>query len=441
MINFVQVRNLTQKMNKKPRIISMVWRDLAEYHANLHDGFDQLEIKNHFFFEASHAFYTCEKNRSMVERWIILLNNFIYRSKNNFFQKIIKFIFLRPLIIVLKVILFPYFLCRYDVFIFGANYSFLGLYIDRIFLKIMGKIIIDPVSGSDVRPPYLNGGYSDLSIKKIHQDTHKKSFWLHVKLMFTTHIIDHPTVSQFHNKKYIPHLYVGFPFSLPPMEDVKKRKKPLILHAPSNPKIKGSDIIREVISELKSEFEFEYEELVGVPHTTVLKKIQECHFVINELYSDTPMAGLDTEAAGLGRASIVGGYNLDMVCKTIKNKEIPPSYRITPTKEELKKAVIHLLTDPKYCQKLGEEAQKFVQKNWNSKAVAQKYLDIIHGDIPEEVMQSADDDIDVYGCGLNVRDRNHMIFDMVEKYGEKSLCLEAKPKLKDALLRECGLYK
>ena len=420
-----------------PKIISMVGRDLAGYHSNLHDGFGQLGIENHFFFERTHAFYRHKKKRSHLEKMITLLNDFIVRPQHHKIIKIISFAALYPAVYLMKVVLFVSFIRQYDVFIFGASYSFLGFYIDRIFLKAAGKIIIDPVSGSDVRPPYLNGVYVDASIKQIYKKTLSKYKTIIRKLKYTTYLIDHPTVSQFHTKEYIPHLYVGFPFYLPPQPRIPTHERPLILHAPSNPKVKGTDIVRAAVSELQKDYDFDYEELVGVSHDKVMEKLQQSTFIVNELYSDTPMSGLDTEAAWFGKPSIVGGYNLDMVTETIVGYEVPPSYLIQPTKDDLKKAMIHLLTDASYCKKLGQEAQDFVKKNWSSKAVAQKYLDIINGDVPRHIMRSPMDDYDIYGCGIRNDARRDIIKALVTQYGEQSLCLGHKQQLQKRILDDC----
>ena len=260
------------------------------------------------------------------------------------------------------------------------------------------------------------------------------------KLKTNNFLIDHPTVSQFHTKSYVPHLYVGFPFYLPEQPTVRKNIRPLIIHAPSKPKFKGTDIIREAIQEVKDEgYDFDYEELIEVPNTHVLEKIQQCHFVINQLYSDTPMSGLDTEAAWFGKASIIGGYNLDMVEKSINGYDVPPTYRIYPTKENLKKAIIHLLTDGNYCENLGLKAQEFVKKNWDAKIVAQKYLDIINGDIPDYIMRSPLDDLDIYGFGINDDVRKNIIKNMIKNYGTESLCLSQHPRLEDTIIKDCEI--
>ena len=419
------------------KIVSLVNREIAGYHENLHKGFSQLGVVNHFFSERPHAFYNKSEGLSSIETIILFTTNIIERQRNKKILFLLTFLLVYPLIVILKIMLFIVFLKKYNVFIYGGNYSLLGFFIDRYIIRLCGKKIIDIVSGSDVRPPYLNGAYQNFSMSQIRFETLRKYRKIQSKLKTNDYLIDHPSVSQFHTKNYIPHLYVGFPFYLPPQPFIQENKRPLILHAPSNPRYKGTSIIREIINEVKEEgYYFDYEELTGIPHEKVLKKIQRCHFVINQLYSDTPMSGLDREAAYFGKPSIVGGYNLEMIEKSIKGYDVPPTYRIFPSKENLKKAIIHLLTDKVYAKTLGIKAQDFIKKNWDAKVVAQKYLDIINGNIPSDIIRSPLNDIDIFGAGINYEVRKKIIRTIIKNYSTASLCLNHHPKLKDAVIRD-----
>jgi hypothetical protein len=434
--------DVKENMKNNKRIISLVGREIAGYHSNLQRGFDALEVDNYFFYERTHPFYRHEKPKMMIERWITSLNDIIVNPTRKFWQKLTLFIVLYPIVFVLKVLLFPWFLCRYDVFIFSANYSYLGGYVDRFILNLLNKTTVDIALGSEARPPYLNGGWVGKSTRRIRFDTYIKKKKIEKKVKYTTYLVDTPTTSQFNTRPYIPFLYMGLPFHcVDSDEKANVSEKPLILHAPSNPRIKGTNIIREVIQEIQSEgeLEFEYKELQGMPHSEVLNQLKRCSFVINELYSDTLMAGLDTEAAWFGKPSIIGGYSFAMIEDSLSGVDVPPTYRIKPSRVELKKAVIYLLSNPDECKKIGAEAQLFVKHNWSSKTVAQKYVDLVSGKIDKKLFRDPYEDFDFHGCGVLAEDRQNMVGELVGKFGEKSLCLENKPKLKEKLLKDCGL--
>jgi glycosyltransferase involved in cell wall biosynthesis len=71
-----------------------------------------------------------------------------------------------------------------------------------------------------------------------------------------------------------------------------------ILHAPSDPFIKGTQVVRAAIKYLKtSGYSIDYVELSGAKHSEVISAIEEVDIVINELYALVPgMLGLETMA-------------------------------------------------------------------------------------------------------------------------------------------------
>jgi hypothetical protein len=62
-----------------------------------------------------------------------------------------------------------------------------------------------------------------------------------------------------------------------------------ILHAPSNPFIKGTQVVRAAIKELKSlGYKFDYKELIGVSNEVVIRELRKSHIVLNEFYAFVP---------------------------------------------------------------------------------------------------------------------------------------------------------
>lgn len=59
-------------------------------------------------------------------------------------------------------------------------------------------------------------------------------------------------------------------------------------------------------------------------NATVLQELQQCDFVIDELYSDVPLAMLATEAAIFGKPVIVGGYYSNNFSPENPDSQIPP---------------------------------------------------------------------------------------------------------------------
>lgn len=74
----------------------------------------------------------------------------------------------------------------------------------------------------------------------------------------------------------------------------------VVLHAPSSPVIKGTQLVRAAVAALRAEgCEFEYIELTGVPHEEVQRQLQRAHIVLNEFYSYMPgVFGIEAMAHG-----------------------------------------------------------------------------------------------------------------------------------------------
>ena len=62
-----------------------------------------------------------------------------------------------------------------------------------------------------------------------------------------------------------------------------------ILHAPSNPSIKGTSLVRAALKKLKEEgYKFDYVELQNMPNEVVLNHLQSSHIVLNQFYTFIP---------------------------------------------------------------------------------------------------------------------------------------------------------
>jgi hypothetical protein len=77
-------------------------------------------------------------------------------------------------------------------------------------------------------------------------------------------------------------------------------RRPVIVHAPSAPIVKGTPLVRAAISELREEgYEFEYIELVRQSHAEVMASLRRAHIVLNQFYSEVPgVFGVEALAAG-----------------------------------------------------------------------------------------------------------------------------------------------
>lgn len=331
---------------------------------------------------------------------------------------------------ILRIPIFLWALCKYDVFIFGFGQSFFRLW-DLPILKACNKKIIFIFNGSDGRPPYIGVAGHSLEINDIKNITQKIVNNLQIIEHYADLIVTHTASSHLHQKHYVKFLVLGIPFSHsdPLSTEISRSQEVIrILHSPSNPTAKGSAFFKKSIEFLSNKgYEIEYIEITGRPHSEVIALLQTCDFVLDQVYSDTPMAGFATEAAFFAKPAIVGGYYAEYINKEYDPEDIPPSLFCHP--DDITDAIEKLIVDPGFREELGRKAQMFVQSRWTPKEVAKKYLQIINGDIPQSWIGDPQNIIYLQGGGLPESKSKEIIREMIEQYGIESLCLSDKPQL------------
>lgn len=404
--------------------------EVAGYNKNLKAAFQDLGVECTFIDIYNHVFqYGGSDTPNIIvsgKRWAL---KGISKNKNIVFKS-----FFYLVSCTFSFILFSWALFKFDVFIFSFGSSFLN-YLDLPILKLFNKKIIFIFFGSDSRPVYIDDQIlkHEYSIGKLINKISRQKSGLQIIEKYADIIISHPPSSQFHEKKIIQWLIIGIPkkyiFSTD-NESVCENSKIRILHAPSDPIAKGTEKIRKSIQELKEKgYEIEYVEITGKPHSTVIDELKKCDFVIDQIYSDTPMAMFATEAAWYGKSSVVGGYYADYIHNDIPQEIIPPTLYCHPDK--IKDSIEKMIVDESFRKNLGKRSMKFVQENWSPEMVAKRYLKLIEGDIPLEWYYDPSSVEYLQGCGVPEQLVKDNVKAIIECGGVESLQLSDKPKLEN----------
>lgn len=193
-----------------------------------------------------------------------------------------------------------------------------GFLIDREFefkfLKSKDKKIVCMFLGSDSRSPqlmlefykkqklngfieyvgvqhpyYLSDEYN-IEKKKIAESADKYS-----DVIFNAAV---DQMSYIKSKQYFPPNFVdNIFFNYTPLKFDEQIIK--ILHAPSNPFVKGTPLVRAAIKKLKVKgYNFEYIELQNIPNKVVLEHLKSSHIVLNQFYAFVPgMFGIEAMAS------------------------------------------------------------------------------------------------------------------------------------------------
>lgn len=342
--------------------------------------------------------------------------------------------------LLLRLGLLAWAVVRFDVFIFSFNTSFLR-FRDLPILKLLGKRVVYQFHGSDSRPPYLDGTVgtpgSALDVRLLADLTREKKRVLRRINRYADVVIDNPTGAHFHERPIVIWLRLGLP-SLPAVASAdlpsdEDRATVRVLHCPSNPVIKGTAVIEQVIARLRSRgHAIEFIQITGRPNEEVRRELARCDFAIDQVYSDYGMPGFATEAAWFGKPVVIAGYAADLWRELLPADLLPPTIFCHP--DRLEQEVERLLTDRQRRRERGAAARQFVEQNWNPVEVARRYLRLLESEPPAEWLFDPRDTCYLHGCGASEQWLSEVVRQLVHAAGVEALQVDDKPELRSQLL-------
>jgi hypothetical protein len=207
---------------------------------------------------------------------------------------------------------------RCDTFVFVWRYSFLPFQLDIPLLRMLGKRVVIFFCGDDVRyKPIQVELDRKLLDKPWWPATDSPAFarWMGwgrgffealwtVKLAEKTgcHIVGTRDSATFQGRTYS-----GFMMPQRMLVDEPRAAsdEPLIIHAPTNPDIKGTRQVEEAVEQLRAEgLRFRFELVQGLPANELDDVLRECEIVIDQPGVWPGRLGVTAMAAG---AVVVGG--------------------------------------------------------------------------------------------------------------------------------------
>jgi hypothetical protein len=294
---------------------------------------------------------------------------------------------------------------RYDYFIFTYGQSFWPWNLDLMAIKLLGKhAVVNFSSGSDSRPPWMDGSFQewDCTQKKFAKRLVRLSRNIRIRLwiseIFAQQIIGSPmSTSQFARRDFVNSFYVGFPVLTPnslaggTSDDLLSGSPPsgsgitVALHAPSNPTFKGTAEIEAVFHRLQNKnSRVTLRQIVGTNNGEVLREIACADFIVDQLYSDTPMAVLASEAAAFSKPAVVGGYGWEELSQVLPKTLFSKIRESLCSPDQLEAKVTTFLQKRDVFLRLGTEAKTVVSQFFDPEDVAHRYVVVLAGTPPEE---------------------------------------------------------
>lgn len=333
--------------------------------------------------------------------------------------------------------LFASAMLRYDAIILRAGDSFLGMR-DLPIMRRLRKRVVIVFLGTDSRPSYMNGSEvaSGVVGARAAAATGAKRRMVERIERDASAIVCHSMSAQLHRRPVIAFLEMGFPRridveAVPPAPASGRAIR--ILHAPSRPEGKGTSAIRAAVDRVRSRgLDVELVVMHGRPNHEVIKAIGDCDFVVDELYSDTPMGGFAAEAAAFGRPAIVGGYAWEELLRSTRAKAMPPVHLCHP--DALDEAISVLATDHTYRAALGARARRFVGERWSPLAVADRFLAVLADEASPRWFFDPAQLTYALGTGIGEDRLREVVRDVIDEAGREGLHVSDKPELERRLV-------
>lgn len=412
------------------------FHDITGYYSSLKKGFDQLGVDSVFANAGANVFKYGEHS-DHAPFWVRIVSVLASRFGAVPREKQWLRLWWYGWLTLAKSQLFVWALLTYDVFIFGYATSFFALY-DLPILRFFSKKIIFVFHGSDARPPYINGAIMspsrNVSVQQCIELTRRRKRIIRRIERYADVVVSQPLYGHFHEKPFVNFSRIGLPFQFQDYQPIGHSKTQLkIVHAPSHPEAKGTARIRQAIEVLRQKgYDFEYVEITNKPNNEVIEALMDCDFVVDQLYTDVPMAGFATEAAFLGKPSIVGSYNLQELERFFPEEVLSISHFCHP--DEVEVAVEKLIVDDNYRLELGKKAQAYAVSHWQPVHVATAYMNIIQGHVDPELICDPQAIRNVHGAVIAEDRAREIIRDVVETGGIEALQLTDKPALQQRMV-------
>lgn len=423
---------------RRPRVL-LGTMEVAGFYATLRAGLRELGVPASLYTAYAHPYGYAEDEsvaRVPVVRWMRALHRrytaaAARRSQTRKVWALLS-LALQPLLLFWAV-------RRFDVFVFacGTSLTYLPSLEFRL-LRLLGRRVVCVFHGSDTRPPYLDGYLvtteSGLGGREVAALSGRAKAMARIADRFAHCSVDNPASGHFHERPCVNGVALGLPVHPRQAAPRPAGGGPVrILHSPSRPEPKGTPLLMAAVDRLRARgHDVELVLVTGQPHAVVLDELARCDFVVDQLYSDTPMAGFATEAASFGKPAIVGGYAQEVFARGLPPEARLPTLYVRP--EEVEGAIERLVVDAELRCELGRRARAWVEERCTPRAVAERYLRLLEGTVPPEWTFDPREIRYLHGMGLPEARAREMVRAVVEAAGPEGLCLSDKPELERLLL-------
>lgn len=263
---------------------------------------------------------------------------------------------------------------QFDLFHFHGGQSFMSaFYTDLPRLKEMKKKMVMSYWGSEVRRFSIAKKKNPFAIVKLYNEElirarlEKVSKFIHTAIVPDHELLDY--VYGYFKKIYIVRASVDeSKFMTPHYPDVTN-KKLVIVHAPSDRKVKGTEFILKAIENLKNKFAFDFVLIENMSNTEALEWYKKADIVIDQLRLGI-YGTVSIESMLLGKP-VISYVRDDLKLKYPSGLPV-----VSATPHTIQKVVVELIQNPKLRKELGIQGRIYAQNNHLPEKIARQLMTI-----------------------------------------------------------------
>ena len=269
---------------------------------------------------------------------------------------------------------------EFDVVVFNWTDSFLPLNLDYVLFRICGTSVFVRHCGSDVRyAPLQDCVHRSFGIKQWQhfprstRDLLVKLLRQQVAELFATGVISTRDHATFQLRPLFCRPYIQMEL---PRSNWQSKERKLILHAPSDPALKGTETVVkaiEMLSKIRSDFDFVL--LEKATHDAVLQTMSQTCILIDQ--PGAVPARLATE--GFASGCVVVGGNI----KEIHGFETCPSVQFVNDALILCQTLHNLLSNGDELQNISEKSVQFWKEHCSDDAFLNFFEALLVGKAPK----------------------------------------------------------
>lgn len=252
-------------------------------------------------------------------------------------------------------------------FLYGYPYKdFMGM--DLPFIKRRGIKVVYRFTGNDLRLESVHRKKDPFSFFKYGYKNPVDEQVQRKYLGFLKHYVDEFIVQDPEMHSYLPEAKLiprAIDVSQWDVVGVQKTNRPLVVHVPSNPAIKGTSFVRNAVKALKKEnVPFEYKEASGISHQDAIELYKKADVVIDELLIGW-FGVLSLECMAMGKPVMTYVRN-DLMRR---NKDIPvENVNINNLKDKLRT----MIGDFRKRKVLADRSRQYVKEHHDANIVAKQ---------------------------------------------------------------------